>query len=137
MASPAAGDQVFGAAPSAPAEPVHHGRELSSAALAAPGAPLSANIDLSNDLSNVLLDLDQGLGRVLEVRAGIGSRLSAIEAQETMLGATDVDLRRALSGLRDTDYASALTRMQQHLTSLEAAQKSFVRASDLSLFDYL
>jgi flagellin-like hook-associated protein FlgL len=37
----------------------------------------------------------------------------------------------------DTDYADALTRLQQQLTSLQAAQQAFARTAQLSIFDVL
>jgi flagellar hook-associated protein 3 FlgL len=92
---------------------------------------------LSNDLGNSISDLDQALGKLLEVRSSIGARLSALESRQTQLADTNVELQGALSGLRDTDYAEALTRLEQQLTTLEAAQKAYLRAAGLSLFDYL
>lgn len=133
--APAAGDQ-FQVAPSS-AQSVFTTLEQFLAALAAPDGTARDRLSLATDLSNVMLNLDQALGRILEVRTGLGARLAAIESQQTQLSATDLDLQTTLSGLRDTDYASALTLLQQRLTSLEAAQKSFVRANGLSLFDYL
>jgi flagellar hook-associated protein 3 FlgL len=41
------------------------------------------------------------------------------------------------SDLRDLDYASAITKMNQQLVGLQAAQQSYARISQLSLFDYL
>jgi len=42
-----------------------------------------------------------------------------------------------LSGLQDLDYARALSDFSKQQLSLEAAQKSFVQISGLSLFKYL
>ena len=74
---------------------------------------------------------------MLEVRASVGARLSAIESRQLQLTDVNLGLNQALSDVRDTDYAEALTRLEQQLTTLEAAQKSYVRAAGLSLFDYL
>ena len=92
---------------------------------------------VATDLGSALYDLDQGVGRLLEVRAGIGARLSALDARQAQLADAGVELKGALSGLRDTDFAEALTRLEQQLLALQAAQKSFARTQGLSLFDYL
>jgi flagellar hook-associated protein 3 FlgL len=39
--------------------------------------------------------------------------------------------------LRDLDYAEALSRLTQQLFSLEAAQQTFARTQNLTLFRYL
>lgn len=106
-------------------------------ALERPDGTAAQQAALANDLGGVLVDLDQALGNLLEVRAGVGARLSALESRQAQLEGAGVELKRALSGLRDTDYAEALTRLEQQLTSLQAAQKAFARAQGLSLFDYL
>ena len=91
----------------------------------------------STATNEVLLGLDQSIGRMLEVRANVGSRLSAIEAQHTLNEDLDLQLKTLRSDLKDTDYAEVLTRLNQQMISLEAAQKSFVSTQRLSLFDYL
>lgn len=91
----------------------------------------------SNVINGVMLDLDQAIGRLIEVRAGVGSRLSAIGAQQSLNSDMDLQLRTLRSDLKDTDYAEVLTRLNQQMISLEAAQKSHVRTLGLSLFDYI
>jgi len=97
----------------------------------------SGRAAFSNVINGVMLDLDQAIGRLLEVRAGVGSRLSAIDAQQSLNADVELQLRSLRSELKDTDYAEVLTRLNQQMISLEAAQKSHVRIQGLSLFDYL
>lgn len=82
-------------------------------------------------------NLDQALGRVLEVRTDIGSRLEALESQDASNGELGIQLRTTLSDIVDVDYAEAISRLNVQLTGLEAAQRSFARLQDLSLFKYL
>jgi flagellar hook-associated protein 3 FlgL len=96
-----------------------------------------AKAAFSNRMNSVLENLDQGLGKVLDARASVGARLSTIDAQVGLNRDLAVELKTTLSSLKDLDYAEALSRMQTQLTSLEAAQKSYVRMQGLSLFDYL
>ena len=52
---------------------------------------------------------------------------------------TDRDLQysQSLSDLQDLDYTAALTDLAKQQTIIEAAQKSFVTTTSLSLFDYM
>jgi flagellar hook-associated protein 3 FlgL len=43
----------------------------------------------------------------------------------------------SIGKLRDVDYAEAIARMNQQLTSLQAAQAAYSRIAQLSLFNYL
>jgi flagellar hook-associated protein 3 FlgL len=131
----AAGD-TFDVAPSA-AQSVFATVDALLAALESPDGGAGPRVSLANDFSNLLLDLDQSLGRLSDTRASVGARLSVLEGQEDLLGAATLELKRVQSAVLDTDYADALTRLQQQLTSLEAAQQAFARTSQLSIFDYL
>ena len=48
-----------------------------------------------------------------------------------------LQLEATLSGQEDLDYASAITELQAKMMSLEAAQSSFAKISQLSVFDYI
>ena len=48
-----------------------------------------------------------------------------------------VELETTTSQLRDLDYAEAVSRMNQQLVGLQAAQASYSKIAQLSLFDYL
>ncbi len=81
-------------------------------------------------------ELDLVVGNVLDVRATVGSRLNSIDAQEQVNSDLELNLQSLLSELRDLDYADAITRLQQHLTTLQAAQSSYASSQGLSLFNY-
>lgn len=93
--------------------------------------------ELVNRLSTTLQDLDQALGHFSDVRSQIGARLSTIERQIDNNTDTGLELTRTLSGIRDLDYAEAVSRLEQQLVSLEAAQKAFARTRSYSLFSTL
>ncbi|AMN46586.1 flagellar hook-associated protein 3 FlgL [Steroidobacter denitrificans] len=105
--------------------------------LRTPADSPAANAELTMALQGALQQLDQAGDHVLRVRAEVGARLSTIDSMDASRAATDVDLASALSDLRDLDYAQALTRMNQLLVGLEAAQLSYSKISQLSLFNYL
>lgn len=81
--------------------------------------------------------LDSAQQHFADLRGSLGNRLAALDDAEGVLGATDVHAQTALSELRDLDYAEAVSRLQQHMTILQAAQQTYVRVQGLSLFDFL
>ncbi len=99
--------------------------------LQTPGAPSSAVLGTHND------NLDQALDSVLTVRASVGSRLQELDALDYAGEDRNLQYSQILSELQDLDYTKALTQFSQQQTTLEAAQKSFVKASGLSLFNYI
>jgi flagellar hook-associated protein 3 FlgL len=84
-----------------------------------------------------LLNLDAALERVVSVRAEVGTRLQAIDTAEEFRASEEVDLQALLSDIRDVDYASAISKLNQQYTSLQAAQAAYSKIGQLSLFDYL
>lgn len=91
----------------------------------------------NSDMATILQQLDQVGDHLLGVRAEVGTRLSAIDNAQDALADRKVELETTTSQLRDLDYAEAVSRMNQQLVGLQAAQASYSRISQLSLFDYL
>lgn len=107
--------------------------------IAAVEAPLTGgnNVLLANRLGSALTNLDQGMDNLLRVRSSIGARMQELDA----LGSAGEDLglqyQQALSRLLDVDYAEAISNLTQQQVYLEAAQKSYLRVANLSLFNYV
>lgn len=92
---------------------------------------------LHTSLNNAINGLDQGIGRVLDVRTSVGSRLSAVDAQLGVNDALEIQFRGTISDIQDLDYAEAIGRLNLQLTGLQAAQQAFSRVQNLSLFNFL
>lgn len=92
---------------------------------------------LNNRINAGLLNVDQAIGNVLDVRTRLGSRLAAIEQQIDRNGALQISHRETRASIEDLDYAEAISRLSIEASTLEAAQQSFVRTQSLSLFQYL
>ena len=75
--------------------------------------------------------------RVLTIRTGVGTRLNALDTSEEVRANDKLEVQTIVSGLEDLDYTEAITRLNQQLTGLQAAQQSYAKLSQLSLFDYL
>jgi flagellar hook-associated protein 3 FlgL len=83
-----------------------------------------------------LTNIDAGLERVVDLRAEVGTRLQAIDTAADFRDSEEVDLQELISDIRDVDYASAVSQLNQQYTSLQAAQAAYSKIAQLSLFDY-
>ncbi len=92
---------------------------------------------LHNEMNRVITNLDQGLGRILEIRSNVGARLNAMDSQEKINSAYKVQIKEILSNVQDLDYGEAVSRLNLKLTGLQASQKAFTRVQGISLFNYL
>ena len=94
----------------------------------------------SNDQEAVqgkLAHLDQMLDTVTLSMADIGSEMSSIEDELDINASLKLELETTLSGQEDLDFTTAITELQAKMMSLEAAQASFAKISQLSIFDYI
>lgn len=92
---------------------------------------------LSTGLAIATGAIDKALDNVLTVRASVGSRLKELDALDSTGQDRDLQYSQVLSQLQDLDYAQAISQLSQQQVTLEAAQKSFLKISGLSLFNFL
>lgn len=88
-------------------------------------------------IDDALAQLDRIEGRLLEVRTDIGGRQKTLDDVEDSIADQRLSLETLVSEIRDLDYAEAITRLQQELVTLQAAQQSFASIQSLSLFQFL
>jgi flagellar hook-associated protein 3 FlgL len=70
-------------------------------------------------------------------QAEVGTNLNVIDQQTSVLEDTTLNVKTTLSSIEDLDFATAITKMNQQMMSLEAAQSSFAKISQLNLFNYI
>jgi flagellar hook-associated protein 3 FlgL len=133
--APAAGD-TFTVAPSAERDVFATLNSLITT-LDRPSGGGAPRARLHNEVGQLLLDVDQATGHLIQARSEIGSRVRALDEEASLSDGFKVQLSETLSDIRDLDYADALTRLSQQLFGLEAAQQAFARTQGLSLFRYL
>lgn len=75
--------------------------------------------------------------RNIEARTAIGARVNSLENTRAANEDFNLFTKTALSSLEDVDFAEAISELQLEEAILQAAQASFVRISELSLFNYL
>ena len=88
-------------------------------------------------LSRGLNEMDDLHRGVVLAQAESGTDMKVVEQQNAVLDDTQLTLKTALASVEDLDMAAAITLMQKQLLSLEAAQSSFAKVSQLSLFKYI
>jgi len=133
--APATGDE-FSVVPS-PYQDMFTSLERLATAIEQPIGDDPTRAAMTNGINAGLQDIDEAIGSVLTIRTQIGSRLSVIEKQVDNNGALSLTLQATLASIEDLDYAEVLSRLSFEVTTLEAAQKSFVLTQQLSLFNYL
>ncbi len=70
-------------------------------------------------------------------QAAIGAARNTLDAQTSLAEETMLRLKATLSQVQDVDYSEAITKMNKDMLSLEAAQSSFAKISQLNLFNYI
>jgi flagellar hook-associated protein 3 FlgL len=78
--------------------------------------------------------LQQGLSDSL---ASIGAATNKIDNQASLAEENVLRMKSTLSQVEDTDYTEAITKMNKDILALQAAQSSFAKIAQLSLFDYI
>lgn len=95
------------------------------------------NVQFSNELGSILASLSLAEDGILSARAVFGSHLSEVDSLDSVGENLNIQYEETLSRLQDLDYAEAITKLTRQQMELQAAQQSFSRISQLSLFDYI
>jgi flagellar hook-associated protein 3 FlgL len=83
------------------------------------------------------VSVDRGLDSMLTAQASVGIRLREVDLVMDRTQDLDLHYEADRSRLSDLDYAQALSDVARSQFSLEAAQRSYVAVTKLSLFDFL
>ena len=87
--------------------------------------------------NQAIAGMDAAQESISRVRSGVGSRMVEVETQQNINSSMDLQYEETLSRLQDVDYAEAVSNLTEQKLYLEAAQQSFLKVSNLSLFNYL
>ncbi len=106
--------------------------------LSDPNSLTNNNTDqLRGLIDNTLVELDNSLDTMLGVQAELGAEQNRIESTVELHRTVELQSKQALSSLRDVDFAQAVSDLSYQAFLLEAAQQSFIRVNNLSLFNSL
>lgn len=89
----------------------------------------------TQNISNVLMNIDTAFEHITAKRAEIGSRLASLDTISQEHAATEYQLSSALSKTEDLNITEAISSLQHRATALEALQKTITRTQGLSLFN--
>ena len=111
-------------------------KDLMAAFSGAAETPAS-NASVHNEASRGLTNLDNAIENILTVQSDVGSRMRRAEMQSETNDAFNLQLKETLSKLQDLDYAEAISRLNIQMLALQAAQQTFAKTQNMSLFNYL
>lgn len=126
--------------------------EQSYSQIYTPGAPEAERVGFFNVIGDLIdamelsdtATIDRGVGELdgliqstALLIADIGSRINTVDSQKSIMEETKIRYENLISSAEDLDYSTAVTELSSEMLALEAAQSSFARISQLSLFDYI
>lgn len=85
----------------------------------------------------VIARLQSASDAIVDQRTRVGALSATASAHAEVIDTRKVMMAEATAQLEDLDLAAALTKLQQSLLSRDAAQQSYVKITQKSLFDYL
>ncbi|MEW9572827.1 flagellar hook-associated protein FlgL [Rhodanobacter sp. Si-c] len=97
----------------------------------------NTNTQLSNTLSLQMASLDQAQNQVSATQTDVGGRLNRLSQQQSAYSGLTLTYQTVLSGVQDTDMASAISQLELQTTALQASQQVFAKVQGMSLFNYL
>ncbi len=92
---------------------------------------------LHNEVNRALASIDTAMGKVLDVRASVGTRLNSLDSQKGINESFSIQLKELISNIEDLDFGEAVSRLNSRKVALEASQKAFIKVQDVSLFNHL
>ncbi|MCY7294542.1 flagellar hook-associated protein FlgL [Alteromonas sp. a30] len=99
--------------------------------------PNISDADYVKAIDSALIGLDNGLTAVADANSAVGGRLNV--AESVLKSNLDLEIanKAARSDIEEVDYAVAASELSRQDTALQAAQATFSRVTQLSLFDFI
>lgn len=94
-------------------------------------------LNANNPSPSSLTDIQNALKNTLQVQTEVGSRLNAVSGQKNFNDNVLLQTKQSRSQIQDLNFAQAVATYQQQLVALQAAQASYAKIQNLSLFNYL
>jgi flagellar hook-associated protein 3 FlgL len=88
-------------------------------------------------LQNVIASISGAQTSVLSAQGVLGTGLAQIQSVQTQTTAESADANSAISNLQSASLPQVLANYSEAVTSLQAAQLSFAKVQNLTLFQYL
>ncbi|MEW9625457.1 flagellar hook-associated protein FlgL [Rhodanobacter geophilus] len=92
---------------------------------------------LNNTMSRQIESIDRAQDQLSSTQTDVGGRLNRLTQQQSTYSGLTLTYQTTLSGVQDTDMASAISQLMLQSTALQASQQTFAKVQGMSLFDYL
>jgi flagellar hook-associated protein 3 FlgL len=99
--------------------------------------PNGGGAGMQNALNGQLSNLDQAIGTLTQTRAAVGARMNSLSQQGSLNDDLTLQYQTSLSDVQDLNYYDAVSRLSLQSSALQAAQLTFSKLQNMSLFDYL
>ena len=93
--------------------------------------------ELSKMVDTILQNLRLATDSITSIQGEVGARMNTLDSAKDLNLNAELYSKEVLSNIESLDYAEASTRLSMQSLVLSAAQQSFVKVSQLSLFNYL
>jgi flagellar hook-associated protein 3 FlgL len=100
-------------------------------------SPNLSSAQLATQIGGALQQIDGAIANMSNVSASVGARLNSITSAQSAAQSTQTNLQTSISQISDVDYAAAITQLSTEEVSLQAAQASYAKIAQLSLFNYI
>lgn len=87
--------------------------------------------------ADTLTNIDAAELNVSTIKSTIGAQQNTLESVRSQHQDVVIVNKKILSELKDLDYAEAVSRLSFETFALEAAQQSFAKIANLSLFNFI
>lgn len=108
-----------------------------SEAMKAMNGSQSSKDELSKIMASTLVNLENAITNLSSVQGEVGARQNMLTSTKSLNVDIALNSQEVLGKLEDLDFVEASTRMQMQSFVLSAAQQSFIKISELSLFKYM
>lgn len=92
---------------------------------------------LGNTMNRQIESIDRAQDQISSTQADVGGRLNRLTQQQSTYSNLTLTYKTTLSGVQDTDMASAISQLMLQSTALQASQQTFAKVQGMSLFNYL
>ncbi len=99
--------------------------------------PATTPTNLETAISDALVGLDNGMHTLSNANAALGGRLNVAEAIYASNLDLEIAIRESKADIEEVDMAEAISELSKAETALSAAQQTFARVTQISLFDFL
>jgi flagellar hook-associated protein 3 FlgL len=106
-------------------------------ALEMPQSTSAQNAQAQQAMQNVLTNLGGAQTSILSAQASLGTSLAEIQTVATQTSAETADANTSISDLQSANLPEVIANYSESVTALQAAEESFAKVQNLSLFQYL